>query len=401
MSRVTYHSARAVIPHFLKGGSMKRPHEHDQAALDGLARVLARRLRVGSVELTDVEVPEGGHSAEMLAFTASWVTEDGSHRQQLIARFQPSEIDSRLFKPSIETEWRVQREFARHASVPVPEVLVTDDGGTLGRPFYIMSRIDGRIPCDEPSYHQAGFMQDLNLTDRARLWSNGVECLARIHSVDPGGFTFFDLSKGGSSALNHYLDWVTRWYRWTCGAQTHPVADAALQHLLAHRPTSATDSVLWGDARIGNMIFSADNEVVGVIDWEMTAIGPGEVDLAWWLLMDHLWADGLGVARLPGLPDKDETIGHYEQTLGRKVSNMQYYEILATLRFVIILLRFANVYRGTSLLGANTTVGTNSHAMQHLARLMELDVPELSPDIPRLLLPDLTAAHHDDERSRD
>jgi aminoglycoside phosphotransferase (APT) family kinase protein len=194
---------------------------------------------------------------------------------------------------------------------------------------------------------------------------------------------------------------VAKWYRWTCGDQTHPVADAALEYLLTQQPTYPADSVLWGDARIGNMIFSADNEVVGIIDWEMTAIGPGEVDLAWWLLIDYLLADGLGVPRLPGLPSKDETISHYEQTAGRKVNDIRYYETLATMRFVIILLRFANVYRGTPLLEADTTLGTNSHAMQHLARLMELPVPELSPDILRLLRPDLTASHLDGERGTD
>jgi aminoglycoside phosphotransferase (APT) family kinase protein len=378
---------------------MKRPHEHDPKTLDGLAHALARHFHVGLVDLTDVQVPEGGHSAEMLSFTASWATEDRSHQNELIARFQPVG-NNILFEPDLRTEWCVLREFARHA-VPVPEVLVTDDGDALGRPFYIMNRIDGRIPRDEPSYHHAGFMQDLDLAQRAQLWRDGIECLARIHSVDRSGFTFFGVPNDGSSGLRHYLDWVTRWYRWTCGTQTHPVADAALEYLLTQRPNYSTDSVLWGDARIGNLIFSTDNEVIGVLDWEMTAIGPGEVDLAWWLLIDHLLADGLGVTRLPGLPSRNETISHYEQLLGRKVHDMRYYEILATMRFVIILLRFANVYRGTPLLETDTTLGTNSHAMQHLARLLELPVPELSPDILRLLRPELTASHHGDERGMD
>jgi aminoglycoside phosphotransferase (APT) family kinase protein len=42
--------------------------------------------------------------------------------------------------------------------------------------------------------------------------------------------------------------------------------------------------LLWGDARIGNMIFAPGGTPVAVLDWETATFGQAEEDLAWYLL---------------------------------------------------------------------------------------------------------------------
>ena len=46
----------------------------------------------------------------------------------------------------------------------------------------------------------------------------------------------------------------------------------------------------WGDSRIGNMIFD-DFEPVAVLDWEMAALGPRELDLAWLIFLHRFFQD--------------------------------------------------------------------------------------------------------------
>ena len=61
------------------------------------------------------------------------------------------------------------------------------------------------------------------------------------------------------------------------------------------------DALSWGDSRIGNMMFR-DNQVVAVLDWEMAAVAPPEVDLGWMCYL-HLFFQDLAVdLGAPGLP---------------------------------------------------------------------------------------------------
>src|SRR5215217_3666561 len=69
--------------------------------------------------------------------------------------------------------------------------------------------------------------------------------------------------------------------------------------------------------------------LAAMLDWEMAALGPGEADLAWWIVMDSLLSEGLELPRLAGLPDRSESIEFYERARGRPVEHIDYYEIFA------------------------------------------------------------------------
>lgn len=84
---------------------------------------------------------------------------------------------------------------------------------------------------------------------------------------------------------------------------------------------------------------SRNGTVSAVIDWEMAALGPAEVDVAWWLFFDDLFSTGMGVTRLEGLPDRLTSISWYESFAGRRLENMDYYDVLATFRMAIVGMR--------------------------------------------------------------
>jgi hypothetical protein len=101
--------------------------------------------------------------------------------------------------------------------------------------------------------------------------------------------------------------------------------------------------------------------------------------------MDHLLSEGLEMQRLSGLPNRDESIAFYERARGRPVQNIEYYEILAALRFALVLIRATERYRSVGLVDADTTFGSSSPPMRLLAQQFRMAVPELSPDIGRLM----------------
>jgi hypothetical protein len=82
-------------------------------------------------------------------------------------------------------------------------------------------------------------------------------------------------------------------------------------------------------------------------------------------------------------------VARYEQTRGCAVKDLRYYEILAALRFAIILVRASQFMRQAGIVDEDTTFGTNSHPTLFLAEYLGLPVPELSQDILRVVRPDL------------
>lgn len=353
-----------------------------------LSSCIGRRLGVDDVEISDLSVPKAGYSGKMIAFTADWCSGSEKVQKKLIARLEGGQ-DGLFLEPDVMLDWRMMNALKDVRGIPVPPLVLQEtDPGVLGAPFYIMGQVEGRVPQDGPAYHEAGFMFDeLGEEQRAALWNNGLDAMARLHnlSVDDG-FQFLRHPELGDTGLDQYLNWVERWYRWALAGRTHDVLDAALEYLLSERPSYATESPLWGDARIGNIIYTPDNQVAAVIDWEMAAVGPGEVDLAWWLVMDRLFVERLELSRLPGLPDRDATVTHYERQRGRKVEHLEYYEILAAFRFAIVMYRFADLQRG-AFFTKETVAGTNSHVVCMVADLLGLPVPSMSPEIFSLMRP--------------
>ena len=109
-----------------------------------------------------------------------------------------------------------------------------------------------------------------------------------------------------------YLDWYGE------GEVLVPALTDALQWCATHRPVRpARPTFLWGDVRLGNIIFDEDRRPVAVLDWEMTTIGAPEHDLAWQLTLEATQNELFGRA-VPGFLDHDEACAYYEaRSVGR------------------------------------------------------------------------------------
>jgi len=93
-----------------------------------------------------------------------------------------------------------------------------------------------------------------------------------------------------------------------------PTPPRALAWLKQHRPDEPNAPVLlWGDARIGNMIFAPGGTPLAALDWETATFGQAEEDLAWYVFLDRHHREGLEVPQLEGFPPAAETIARYEE----------------------------------------------------------------------------------------
>jgi aminoglycoside phosphotransferase (APT) family kinase protein len=228
--------------------------------------------------------------------------------------------------------------------VPVPEMLwfEEDDTSIFGAPFYIMGQVQGRVPTDQPPYHVGGWMTEIAPDERAAIWWGGIESMARIHRLDyrATGFEFLENPELGAPGLDASFAHYQSYFDWACAGRPQPTVELAREYLEANRPSEPRTGIVWGDARIGNIIYDGTSPAA-VIDWEMVTLGSGEEDLAWTIFLDRHHSEGIGTPRLEGFPSYEETVERYQEWSGFDVRNLHYYQVWAGYRFGCVMMRLA------------------------------------------------------------
>jgi aminoglycoside phosphotransferase (APT) family kinase protein len=332
----------------------------------------AEEVRVSAVQTPAMN----GFSAETLMFEASWREPGGgAHQERLVAKVAPTGFQ--IFpEPRFAEQYRLLSILAR-TPIAVPQVhWYEPDPGVLGAPFYVMNRVDGDVPTDMPPYHVDGWVTTISPAERARMWWAGVEVLAQVHGLDVDALDlgFVDQAGFGPTGLTQRLGYYEHYLHWAYEGAV-PAAEAALRWLRANQPAEAGPPVLlWGDARIGNIIYSG-GEAVAVLDWELATLGSPEEDLAWFLYLDRHHSEGCGVPRLPGFPGRTETIARYESLTGRTTRDMAYYEILSAFKMAVVMARIGQLFICYDLIPADNDFPYNNTASQLLARILGLPPP--------------------------
>jgi aminoglycoside phosphotransferase (APT) family kinase protein len=124
-----------------------------------------------------------GFSNDTLLFDLESVEDGRREHRALVARIQPTGFG--VFPTyDLRLQYRVMAAL-RGTDVPVPQMLWFEpDESLLGAPFYVMERVAGRIPNDNPPYHAGGWMTEITPEERGAIWCSGVDTLAAIHRCD-------------------------------------------------------------------------------------------------------------------------------------------------------------------------------------------------------------------------
>ena len=308
-----------------------RDHGETRAAL---ACWLTDRTGASDVAVGELSIPGlSGFSNETLLFDATW---DGEVHP-LVIRVEPT--GHTVFPATaFDAQVKVMQALGAEGSVPVPEVLWFEQGSdVLGARFLCMARVEGNVPADSPGYHGEGWMLALDEAGQRRVWESGLDTMAAIHRLDRAAIGLdwiADVSPAEQLQLDH------EYRTFACGDAPYPVVDQAFKLLESELPPpSDRPALCWGDSRIGNMIFGADQRVAAVLDWEMVTAGDPVQDLAWYLLLDHHHTMAFGVPRLPGLPGRAESIARWESASGHSAQHLGWYELLGATRYASIMVR--------------------------------------------------------------
>jgi aminoglycoside phosphotransferase (APT) family kinase protein len=287
-----------------------------------------------------------GMSSETLLFTASWEDEGEPRAGSFVARVAPDQADVPVFPVyDLEAQYRVMELVGARSDIAVPRLCWLElDAKFLGAPFFVMERIDGRVPPDVMPYTMGSWVTEATAAERRHLQESTVAVLASLHAIDlrGGAADFLDYPVPGDTALRRHVEQQRRYYDWVRGERRFPLLERGFAWLEENWPQAEGEAVLnWGDARIGNILYDGF-EPAAVLDWEMAALAPREVDLPWQILLHVIFQDNTQRLEMPGLPDflrRDAVSACYERLSGYRPRDLDFYEVYAALRQGVIMAR--------------------------------------------------------------
>lgn len=280
----------------------------------------------------------GGWSNDTLIVTLS-----GRDAQRIVLRTRPD--GPAMFRDyDLTREYRVLEALATVRGPPVPAVIAMDEHGeTLGRPFFAMQHVEGRVPSDDkPSFAEAGWLFEATTAEQRRFCTGLIRAIGNVHGVDWRALGLGFLRRTDAAALADAMDWLHDLHRWGAGAALHPSIERGFAALRQSVPAAEATCLLWGDARPANVI-ARDFVPAALLDWELAELGPPELDVAWLLEMNRMRTTESGVAPLPGFLDDDATIKEYQRTTGRPLADLGWYRLFAAVKMAVLMERHLRV----------------------------------------------------------
>jgi len=225
-------------------------------------------------------------------------------------------------------EFAVQRA-AHRAGVAVAEpLLLCNDPGIIGKPFFLMRWVPGDGAGD-------GIVAGERGGDRDRLIARLAQELARLHSMGPSP-ELACLGPPPSDAARASLAEQKRLL--AADPDPHPVAEWAIRWLERHLPPPAAPVLCHGDFRTGNFLVDGQG-LAAVLDWEFAHWGDGDEDLGWFCL--GCWRFGAYRQEAGGIGSREAFYRAYAEASGRTVraERAHWWEAMAGLRWLVIALR--------------------------------------------------------------
>jgi aminoglycoside phosphotransferase (APT) family kinase protein len=232
-------------------------------------------------------------------------------------------------------EAELQRRLHR-AGAAVPAVLaVCDSPEVIGSSFYVMEFVEGEVlgPPDPA----------LDKSQRGRVGEEMIDALVAVHALDVANSPLASIGRPAG-----YLDrQIARFSAIWAAQRTRdvPELEATARWLAEHRPESRHTTVVHGDYRLGNVLFStASMHVAAILDWEMATLGDPLADLGY---LSASWAEPddpdnpirrlSAITRSSGFPSRAELHDRYGAATGRSLEALRWYEVLAFWKSAIFL----------------------------------------------------------------
>jgi aminoglycoside phosphotransferase (APT) family kinase protein len=223
------------------------------------------------------------------------------------------------------------------SDVPLPKTLFAcDDRSIIGSDFYGIERLRGDvIRHSEPE-------RFADPEHRRHIGEELVDAIVAIHDIDyeavglgdfgrPEGFTERQVDRWGTQ-----LGWA---FEVTADEREIPELETVGEWLATNVPERYEHGLVHGDYKLDNVMFGPGTlpALVGVFDWELSALGDPHTDLGWLLAFWHDAEDPEPavpdlmptLTAREGYPTRTELVARYEVARGVSFEHDRFYRTLA------------------------------------------------------------------------
>lgn len=278
-----------------------------------------------------VEQFKGGQSNPTFKITAG--------DQRYVLRTKPAPKAKLL--PSahaIEREFRVMDALSKAGFPAARQYALCEDESVLGRAFYIMEFIDGRVLWDQS-------LPGMTPAERGAIYDEMNRVISLLHSLD---YTAVGLETYGKPG-NYFGRQIERWIKQYKAAETEhiPAMEQLIEWLPQNIPAGELTTIVHGDFRMDNVIFHpTEPRILAVLDWELSTLGHPLADFSYHCMSWHITPGvfrGIGGMDLKalGIPTEDEYIATYSARTGIAVNKEDFRFYLAYNMF-----RMAGILQG-------------------------------------------------------
>lgn len=220
---------------------------------------------------------------------------------------------------------------------PRPIALCTDEAVPMA-PFMLMERVADAVSVTERL--PTAYWKDASALQQVA--DEVVDALATVHALDWRAAGLADFGRPERFLERQVPRWYGQWER--IARRSLPQMTELADWLDGTRPADRAPALMHGDFHLDNCLVSTgEPRLRAVIDWEMATIGDPLLDLGLLVTfwgrrpLDHPAMPAIqAVSRHPEAPPREHLVARYEQTIGARTSNLEYYRCLALFKLAAI-----------------------------------------------------------------
>lgn len=224
---------------------------------------------------------------------------------------------------------------ALHATgLPVPDVPWASPGEeTFGTPFVMMERLPGRVFFlwdADPSF-------DPSPRTTASVWEHCVDALVALHAFD---WRTHLPDWQAPQPLREQIEWWSPILMKAPEPRWIDLGQHARERLLATMPADTPVGLVHGDFQPGNALYvhegaagaGGSERLTGIIDWELSGIGPSLLDVGWLMFFTdaRAWPE---ISRPTCVLEPEALAARYGAASGTRHATLPWFHALAAYRF--------------------------------------------------------------------
>ena len=236
----------------------------------------------------------------------------------------------------MEREYKLLEKINPVFSLAPKPYLCEHNTNIMDKPFYIMEKKNG-VVLDETIPQEYSSIP----TIKKIISESTVDTLVQLHDINYQIAGLQDMGRPDGYLERQVHGWIKRYHN----SKTDEIAGYhdIEKWIMSNIPNSPLPTIVHNDYKLNNMMLSTidPGKVVGVFDWEMSAIGDPLTDLAsaiaYWKDENDPFTAINSVTTLGGFISRKEFIERYAKKSNRDLSNFHFYLTFAYFKIAVIL----------------------------------------------------------------